>query len=392
MIASDGAELDYFGWSVSINSEYAIAGAWDDGYGSAYIFQAPIPGTGTANGTPADDDPLPVAVEPLDPYDYNGGGAVVVDPDVDIDPEEVGAAIAVDVVVTVGNGDVMIPVNACLTYEVTVTGTIQPVEIVLHFDGLPFEPDELVWNNGGVWVAVPGVVWNYVDQTATFTWTFDSPLRDGGEEFVMNEGDGSTLPVELSSFSATVTSQNFAKIEWATQSECDIAGYNLLRADNDVLDDAMRVNLQLIPGENASDGASYRYIDEDVTKNSTYNYWLESVELNGSSTLFGPVSVTIAEEGGFNEPPVVTYLTEFSGVYPNPFNPVTTISYSLKQDGRARFTMFDIRGRKVEELTPNGKKGDNTLTWDAEGLPSGIYFIRMTADNIDQTRKVMILK
>ncbi len=86
------------------------------------------------------------------------------------------------------------------------------------------------------------------------------------------------------------------------------------------------------------------------------------------------------------------FTTALIGNSPNPFNPVTTIRYTLDSDRQVRFTLFDIMGRIVETIHEHGRQGVNTLVWNAEDLPSGIYFIRMDAGNTVQTRKATILK
>lgn len=61
--------------------------------------------------------------------------------------------------------------------------------------------------------------------------------------------------------------------------------------------------------------------------------------------------------------------------YPNPFNPTTTIKFSLPHPSNVSLTACDVRGRHVETLI-NGRlaPGSYRLVWNAEGLPSGIYF------------------
>ena len=240
-----------------------------------------------------------------------------------------------------------------------------------------------------------GTSWEDISGDATFgvgsvTFTYTSTGR-GEEEFVINNGDG-TLPVTLSSFNASMTSMNFARINWTTQSESDIAGYHILRGETSELDLAQSITISLIPGTNSSNESSYEYVDRDVQMDSEYFYWLQSVELDGGSQLFGPTSVTIAEGEDPGDTPEVDFTTEFKGAFPNPFNPSTTFSYTLGQDGVAMFTMFDLKGRKVGQMSQNGTIGDNTLTWDAKDLPSGVYFIRMETADTYQIRKVMLLK
>ncbi len=203
---------------------------------------------------------------------------------------------------------------------------------------------------------------------------------------------GETLPVTMSSFTATTTSMNYAQINWTTQSESDLVGYHILRGESNDLDLAQTITASIIPGTNTTTEARYEYVDRDVEMDATYFYWLQSVELDGGNELFGPVSVTIAEGEEQDDTPDVSFVTAFSSVYPNPFNPMTTISYSLTKDGMVSFTMFNLKGRKVGETTVHGHEGSNTLTWNAEDLPSGLYFIRMNTDGLQETRKVMLLK
>ena len=397
--ASDGETYDKFGYSVAISGENAIAGTMhydSETYldtGALYFLEFVEPGTGNDAGTPADEDPLAVDVVPLESYDYDGNGAVVVDPDVDVNPEESGASIMVDIVVLSGNSNVNIPDNASLTYQVTVFGTDQPVELVLHYDGLPFTPTELVYNNGGTWVAIPGVVWDGVNQTATFTWTFGS-TRDGSDVFVMNNGAESTLPVELSSFAASVTTANTVMIEWTTQSESDMMGYYVMRADNEEIDDAFLLNHEIISAANSGAQTDYSFEDIDVTSDVTYSYWLQSIEYGGAVSFFGPVTCAVTPNEEEPDAPEVVFATGLNGNFPNPFNPSTTVSFSLAECSNVTLEVFNTRGQKVATLLNDKEmaKGDHGIVWDAEGNASGVYFVRMTTDSYTENRRMLMLK
>ena len=78
--------------------------------------------------------------------------------------------------------------------------------------------------------------------------------------------------------------------------------------------------------------------------------------------------------------------------YPNPFNSQTIISYSVPKRSFIQITIFDALGRKIKEIE-NGNKdaGNYNLIFDASGLTSGIYFIRMTSENNFYSTKKMIL-
>ena len=79
--------------------------------------------------------------------------------------------------------------------------------------------------------------------------------------------------------------------------------------------------------------------------------------------------------------------------YPNPFNPTTTISYALPAAGDVRLEVFDGLGRRVAVLA-NGVRqaGRHDVTFDAEGLPSGLYVYRLTAGGSVEARSLVVLK
>ena len=101
----------------------------------------------------------------------------------------------------------------------------------------------------------------------------------------------STLPVELSSFTAIATTENFVQINWETQSEIDLSGYNIYRNNEANFGNSQKINIELISGNNSSTGANYEYIDEIINASGIVYYWLESVDLDGTIEIFGPVSI-----------------------------------------------------------------------------------------------------
>jgi hypothetical protein len=79
--------------------------------------------------------------------------------------------------------------------------------------------------------------------------------------------------------------------------------------------------------------------------------------------------------------------------YPNPFNPQTTLSFTLPQQGNVKLDIFDVNGRKVKELTDEVlSAGEHHVTFDGSSLPSGIYFARMNFAGTTQTQKLLLLK
>ena len=85
-------------------------------------------------------------------------------------------------------------------------------------------------------------------------------------------------------------------VEWTTESEVNVAGFNLYRGESPD-GPYVKVNTALIPG--ASDpllGGKYVYTDTNVVAGRTYYYKLEDVELGGTTTVHGPIAV-VAETG-----------------------------------------------------------------------------------------------
>ncbi len=79
--------------------------------------------------------------------------------------------------------------------------------------------------------------------------------------------------------------------------------------------------------------------------------------------------------------------------YPNPFNPSTNISFSIPQAGKVELSVFNVLGQKVHSLiNGNLNAGLHSVTFDASGLTSGVYFYRLTSGNNVATQKMLLMK
>ncbi|MGD9546732.1 MAG: S8 family serine peptidase [Candidatus Krumholzibacteriia bacterium] len=78
---------------------------------------------------------------------------------------------------------------------------------------------------------------------------------------------------------------------------------------------------------------------------------------------------------------------------PNPFNPRTTITFSLPASGHVRLAVYNVKGQLVETLADGAYgAGAHTFAWDAKDSPSGVYFYRLETKNSSETRKMIMLK
>ena len=79
--------------------------------------------------------------------------------------------------------------------------------------------------------------------------------------------------------------------------------------------------------------------------------------------------------------------------YPNPFNPTTTIRYTLSKTDFVSLVIYDIRGEEVERLIEGEQPvGTRTVRWNASRMASGVYFYRLTAGDFVQTRKMILIR
>jgi len=79
--------------------------------------------------------------------------------------------------------------------------------------------------------------------------------------------------------------------------------------------------------------------------------------------------------------------------YPNPFNPITNLSFELPQEGLVILSIYDINGRLVEELINNVlMRGNIEYVWDAQNFSSGIYFVQLHTLEMTLTQKIILVK
>jgi len=84
--------------------------------------------------------------------------------------------------------------------------------------------------------------------------------------------------------------------------------------------------------------------------------------------------------------------------YPNPFNPSTNISFDLTKSETVKIEIYNVKGQIVKQLVNKVyDKGTHSLVWDGKdskgnNCGTGVYFCRMTAGKITQSKKMMLIK
>ncbi|MBC8428215.1 MAG: T9SS type A sorting domain-containing protein [Candidatus Pelagibacter sp.] len=116
---------------------------------------------------------------------------------------------------------------------------------------------------------------------------------------------------------------------------------------------------------------------------------------NNPETLI-PVEIVSADElSRLAEIQPSSLPTEYNlySVYPNPFNPTTNITYELPEDSFITIAVYNLAGRKVDELVSGlVQSGRYNITWNADQFSSGVYFVTMTAPNFTTSQKVVLFK
>jgi hypothetical protein len=79
--------------------------------------------------------------------------------------------------------------------------------------------------------------------------------------------------------------------------------------------------------------------------------------------------------------------------YPNPFNPVTNIRYSITKNDFVKLEIFDVLGNEVQTLVSEKQSaGTYEVSFNGTLYPSGIYFYRITAGDLTEIRRMMVVK
>ncbi|MBP7309771.1 MAG: T9SS type A sorting domain-containing protein, partial [Candidatus Cloacimonetes bacterium] len=84
--------------------------------------------------------------------------------------------------------------------------------------------------------------------------------------------------------------------------------------------------------------------------------------------------------------------------YPNPFNPTTTIAFSIPKDAKTKLSVYSIKGQKVKDIISGElQKGFHKAVWDGKdstnrSVSSGIYIFRLESGGKVSVRKAMLMK
>ena len=194
------------------------------------------------------------------------------------------------------------------------------------------------------------------------------------------------LPVELSSFTANIINDE-VKLDWTTKTEVNNYGFEIEKRVNDK--EWQKVGFVEGHG-NSNSPIYYSFIDYHLTGGSKFSYRLKQIDTNGNYE--------------FSEVVEIEYIPQIFALYhnyPNPFNPSTIIKYTIpivvvsgmKQSQFISLKVYDVLGNEVVTLVNEDKAaGTYEVEFNADNLPSGIYFYKLQAGDFVETKKMIYLK
>ncbi|MFH1861441.1 MAG: T9SS type A sorting domain-containing protein, partial [bacterium] len=183
---------------------------------------------------------------------------------------------------------------------------------------------------------------------------------------------GPTVPITVSSFSGDCQ-DGTVELCWMVACEAGVYGYNLLR-QNAV------INPELIPvNSSAAETHSYSYTDVQTSSGEVI-YELQTVYLDGRTE----ISAQLSLQG-------LRY--ELTQNIPNPFNPITTIRFTVPESGDVNLVVYDVTGALVAILLDGYRVADSyEVVFDGSNLASGVYIYRLMAGDFTATGKMVLLK
>jgi hypothetical protein len=143
-------------------------------------------------------------------------------------------------------------------------------------------------------------------------------------------------------------------------------------------------------------GDSYDWIDSSVVNGVTYGYLLVAVGTDQTRFDLAYREQTPEGSDAFGDDPYPIALPEtvtLHGNYPNPFNPATTIEFSLAKAAQVELKVYDLLGREVAGLLNEPRRpGRHNVEWNASSQAAGVYLAVLRAGGEQHAAKMILLK
>lgn len=214
--------------------------------------------------------------------------------------------------------------------------------------------------------------------------------NDMGAEYASTQGENVGVQTANTIFTTaglgSVTDGDNTVLEWFEASihnlfNCagrSFLGYTITRNDADIATGVMEMEY-----------------NDVVTENGLYEYTVTGIYTTGTTNTIS-ASIEVDDIDANNT--IIPDVTALNGNYPNPFNPVTNISFSISEPANVRIDIYNIRGEKVKTLVNEHMEASNyTYSWNGKddnqnSVASGVYFYKMAAGRYTSTKKMILMK
>ena len=212
--------------------------------------------------------------------------------------------------------------------------------------------------------------------------------EDNGEvqstDYIAKVSDAPPLPVEMAGFDA-VQNDNSVELTWQTASETNNAGFRVQhRAPNAESWNGLGFVESEASGGTTTESVSYRYAVDRELEAGTHRFRLKQKDLGGSASFSDVVTVDVTMDGALS----------LSAPVPNPVTETATISFGVREATETTMSVYNVLGQRVKTLyqgTPQAGEM-NEVTFDANAMPSGVYFVRMRADGQTRTERLTVVR
>ena len=132
---------------------------------------------------------------------------------------------------------------------------------------------------------------------------------------------------------------------------------------------------------------------EDLETRNFIDYVYNTVENSGENTSYEELLAEIENGLETNYEAIKNGTLGIDEIYPNPFNPVTTVKFNLRKTSQVTLKIYNSLGQEVFELaSKNYRAGSHKVRWNANGFASGIYFMQLITNEFSQSKKLILLK
>ena len=143
------------------------------------------------------------------------------------------------------------------------------------------------------------------------------------------------------------------------------------------------------------DGADWKTFntDDGLINNYVLSIAIDDDNTKWFGTYYGGISSFDDKIDSIENPKDIPAVIDIQGNYPNPFNPSTTISFSIPKEGYITLSVYDITGHKVATLIDKSMSaGKHSVIFNGSALGSGVYLYKFESKGFIKTGKMLLLK